>query len=107
MCYRRCCVSRSAATTDALGRYLSSSPLPLPSTVTDGYYILMGGLPHSAWRLLLAFSEREPSFTYFITPYFSRDNLIYPLLKRERTASLKKHLLPAKATFSASCEPDA
>ena len=107
MCSRRGSVSGSAATSDALGRCLASSPLPVPSSVTDGYHILMGGLPQSAWRLLLAFCEREPSFTYLITPYFSRDNLIYPLLKRERPASLKKHLLLANATLSARCEPDA
>ena len=107
MCFTGSRVSRSAATADALGRYLPSSPLPVLSIVSDGYYILMGGLPHSAWRLLLAFCEREHSFTYFITPYFSRDNLIYLLMKRERTASLKKQLLSVEATFSASSEPDA
>ena len=67
----------------------------------------MGGLPHSAWRLLLAFCEREPSFTYFITPYFSRDNLVYLLLNRERTAHLEAHMSSSNAIFIDGHDPDA
>ena len=71
---------------DALGRSALEEDRAAPSRVLRGLFVLIPTLPQAAYRRLVDFLWREPTFCYLTLPYWQPNGYVSLLLTADGEA---------------------